>query len=373
MRGWYIVLSLLLAISLWVGFAGCAKPAPAPSPKPAPSPTPAPAPAPKPAPSPTGIPASWPRAIEFDSIPSGSTLTILITAIGDVITRKVGVPVTVRALSGSSEVQLRISEGKAQGGASIGFDAYNAYRGSGPYEGKAKGNVRNAFFIYMSQIHIVTLASSDIKSVPDMRGKRIMCVRPATPTNEIATRAIFKFYGMDREKDIVAIPNLTPEDQAAAFREGTAVAAFQWSAGGVPAYMELHKSKPIRFIALSKEALKSITETHSWMVPDAISRTPYPGITEDVPCLAQPAGLQVRSDLPDDLVYAIVKAVYENMDYLRTVHGGFKETSINNATTMYSVFPTHPGAIRYYKEKGVWTAEMDKINQKQLAEVGETK
>jgi hypothetical protein len=206
-----------------------------------------------------------------------------------------------------------------------------------------------------------------------MRGKRIMTVRPATETNEILTKEIFKVYGMDREKDIIAMPNLTPADQAAAMRQGTAYAAFQYSAGGVPAYQELHNTKPIRFVPLSKEAMAAITKTYPWLVETKILAASYTGMKEDVPGLGQLAGLQVTKELPDDLVYAIVKTTYENMDYLKSAHAGFNEMTIQNGPAMYGSYPLHAGAIKYFKERGVWTAEMEKANQEHLKALTQTK
>ena len=80
----------------------------------------------------------------------------------------------------------------------------------------------------------------------------------------------------------------------------------------------------------------------------------------------------VDQDLEEQLVYNIVKAVFENIDKLRASHPSMKEFSLDMAT-IGSLVPFHPGAVKYYKEQGVWTAELEAKQQERLKALGVTK
>lgn len=97
-------------------------------------------------------------------------------------------------------------------------------------------------------------------------------------------------------------------------------------------------------------------EGYIFYVKQTVPKGTYNGVEEDVPTIAVMAMLAVRSDLPDDVVYEMTKILFEHLDELKTVHQKATYISLDRALDGMSI-PLHPGAIKYYEEKGITIPE----------------
>ena len=120
--------------------------------------------------------------------------------------------------------------------------------------------------------------------------------------------------------------------------------------------MELARDIPIRLIEVEPDALARLRAAHSNVVPLTIPAGSYNGIDKDVHTYTLPQMWLCRKDLSEDLVYKIIKAVYENTEEKNAIHPLAKMYNIENAFRGTPGVPVgfHPGAIKYYKEKGIW-------------------
>ena len=129
-------------------------------------------------------------------------------------------------------------------------------------------------------------------------------------------------------------------------------------AAGAPlaSVMELARDIPIRLLEVEPEALKKLRDKYSNVVPLVIPAGTYSGIDKDVHTYTLPQMWICRADLPDDLVYHIIKAVYDNEEDKNAIHPLAKMYNVKNAFRGTPGVPVgfHPGAIKYYKEKGIW-------------------
>ena len=91
------------------------------------------------------------------------------------------------------------------------------------------------------------------------------------------------------------------------------------------------------------------------------------GLEEDLPCIAWRGAIYASERLDADLVYKLMDTLYSHLDELHAVHPRAKQYVLANATKSATV-PFHDGAIKFYKEKGVWTPELDKIQERNLAD-----
>jgi TRAP transporter TAXI family solute receptor len=223
----------------------------------------------------------------------------------------------------------------------------DAFKDSGPVP------VRMLAVLYPSYTHLVTLANSGIGKVADLRGKVVSTGAPGAGTTVLAER-ILAAAGLDPVKDIRA-HNLGVAQSVDALKDGK-VDAFFWN-GGIPtaAILDLVNTQGItaRILPLGDvlpELHRRYGDTlyYQIVIPAATYKMPA-----DVPVIAVANLLVVSETMPEPLAHDITKVLFEQQPTLATIHPQAKELSVDHALTGASV-PFHPGAIRYYKERGVW-------------------
>ncbi len=105
-------------------------------------------------------------------------------------------------------------------------------------------------------------------------------------------------------------------------------------------------------VPFSDSERDKIIKDYPYLTKSVIPGGAYKGVDTDTNTIAVQTVMICRTDIPDDVVYKLVKAVFEHKDELNEIHPSFKETTLENATPV--IIPVHPGAVKYYKEKGVY-------------------
>ncbi len=200
-----------------------------------------------------------------------------------------------------------------------------------------------------------------------LKGKRFSH-RWANPVIDQYNRAAFANLGMT-EADIVPVPSATYDQYAAAWSEGRLAA----SGGtiGVGIFEQMHQARPFRFVSLDPSA-EAVQRMRAVEPSTYLSRQePGPrGVVKAIDTLTYDYGFVVRTDIGSDAVYEVVKALWEHQPELAAIHPLLKnwvpaEKRWVNPT---AILPYHAGAIRFYREKGLWTAEMEALQNKLLAQ-----
>ena len=208
--------------------------------------------------------------------------------------------------------------------------------------------VYGLFNMYTQPIHIVALADSPVNSVEDLKGKRVVVGAPGSGS-EVKTKALLSILGLEYFKDFQP-EFLSFAEGAEALQDKTAEVMFVSSAIPAPAIMSLAMTNPLKLIPLNNSEVAKIEKQYPFLRKDTIPADTYKGIGATQTVCVQ--SLMVCSkNFPDDLAYKLVKTVFENKPELEQIHSAFKRTLLENAPEM--IVPTHPGALRYYKEKGI--------------------
>jgi uncharacterized protein len=203
--------------------------------------------------------------------------------------------------------------------------------------------------LYPEVVHVVVAADSPIKSFADLKGKKIGVGAPGSGT-EANFRQLLDAYGMKKED--VNGQYLSFSESAEAFKDKH-IDAFIVT-GGVPtsAIMDVATQNAIRILPVSADILGKLTTKFPFLAGVKIPANSYKGQTEEVPTVAVNAVLIAGSQLKDDMVYNLTKALFENQAELASAHAKGKELNIQYAVKGVSI-AFHPGAVKYYKEKGL--------------------
>ena len=219
-------------------------------------------------------------------------------------------------------------------------------------EGMDVDQVRLVAVGHTSDTHWIVRKDSPIKSIADFKG-RVIGVGPAgsATLNLYSKKHLTTGWGL-------TFDDFTPKyisfsEVTRGIRDNTIDAGLIAALASV---MELARDIPIRLLEVEPEVLKKLRATYSNVVPLVIPAGTYSGIDQDVHTYTLPQMWICRTDLPEDLVYQIIKAVYENEEEKNAIHPLAKMYTLKNAFRGTPGVPVgfHPGAIKYFKEKGVW-------------------
>jgi TRAP transporter TAXI family solute receptor len=313
-----------------------------------------------------GTAASQPRSLMIATPAEGTTAHIWTVAICNTLRKHMGVAFSVTPTSGAFEATNLLLRKDASGAFGDPAATYNAYLGLAGYTPGAS-ILRQLHGGYDGAYHVVVRADSNIKTIADLRGKRFMAHRPGTPFYEDVWPVLLEAYGLSR-KDVTIRPAMSPKEQTQALKEGRTDAFLL--TGGIPnpSVTELSFSCPIRLLGVTKEKAEAITAKVPYLYTITAPANAYKGQTESTLVMTYPDGIVLTKELPADFVYTMTKTLFEHMDEIQTVHNSLKSLTKDTIATGLFV-PLHAGAFRYYKEKGLIPANMERFHKDLLAKM----
>lgn len=294
------------------------------------------------------------HATEFVNIAggaSGGAYIVIASGMAKILEEHApGVQATAQ-VTGGGFVNCRIvGTKKAEFGLTTPANAYFAINGGGRFKKGEKYPLMAVMGGHESIEHFTTRPNSDIKSIKDLRGRRVSMGQPGSATETIGTN-ILKAYGINSKTDIKP-EYLTQTEAIAAVRDGTVDATIQLS--GVPggALLDLASSGDGRFIPIEPEMMEKIIKEFPYYNASEIPAGTYPGVDKAIPAVGAGTIVVTSSGVPDELVYKFTKAIIENAKELAEVHPAGKEYGPKSALRGIKI-PIHPGAMKYYKEAGI--------------------
>ena len=292
------------------------------------------------------------QAEQFINVLTGGTSGVyypLGVAMGKIYGEKItGVKTQVQATKASVENLVLLQQGRGEIAFTLGDSLKAAWEGDTEAGFKTKlDKLRTIGAIYPNYIQIVATAESGIKTLADLKGKSLSVGAPKSGT-ELNSRAILAAAGMSY-KDLGKVEYLPFAESVDLMRNRQLNATLQSAGLGVASLKDLSTSSEINVVAVPKETVDKIG---SPFVSVIIPANTYTGQDKDVPTAAVVNYLVTSSAVSDDLAYQMTKLVYESLPELANAHAAGKEIKLEAAATGSPV-PLHPGAIRFYKEKGL--------------------
>ncbi len=297
--------------------------------------------------------AAGPAAAQELSIATGGTGGVYFPyggGMAEVINRHVeGASASAEVTGASVENVALISRGDSDLALALADTVYQAFHGEGAFEGRQVSELRALASIYPNAVQIVTLADSGITSLADLRGQRVSVGAPGSGT-EVSAQTLLAANG-------ITYDDFTPErlnfnETADALRDGDIAAGF-WSVGPpTSSIMNLATTRSIAIVPMSDEEIANAIEAEPTFAPYTLRADMYEGMTDPVQTISTPNVVVVHEDMDEELVYNIVKAMYENVEELIAIH-----PAANDTTPEFSIastpIPFHPGALRYLEEIGM--------------------
>ena len=292
------------------------------------------------------------HAQQFINILTGGTSGVyypLGVAIGKIYGDKIpNVKTQVQATKASVENLNLIEQGRGELAFTLGDSLKAAVEGDEEAGFKAKlTKLRTIGAIYPNYIQIVAIADSGIKTLADLKGKTLSVGAPKSGT-ELNSRAILKAAGLSYS-DLGKVEYLPFAESVDLMKNRQLNATLQSAGLGVASLKDLSSSTEITVVLEPKETVDKIGPP---FVSVIIPAGTYTGQKTDVPTAAVVNYLVTNSDVTDDIAYQMTKLVYESLPELANSHVAGKEIKLEAAATG-SPAPLHPGAIKYYKEKGL--------------------
>jgi len=288
---------------------------------------------------------NWPATLTVVTGSPGGTYHVYGAGLAKILTRALGLPVAERTTEGPNQNIQMIEAGDAQLGLVTTGAALQAWNGTAEWtNGKEYRSMRALFPMYDTPFHFVALKDSGIRSLVDMAGKRIG-VGPHGGTAGAYIPMFLKTLKID-----AALIYGAWEELAAELSDGKVDVLAVAAGAPLPAIAELEAKKKIAFVAPSREEILALRLGMPELTPSTIPAGVYPSLKEGYVSVGLYNFAVANKDLPDDLAYAIVDAVFANHQELVQTHPAAADTV--PANFVHNTFlPYHPGASRYYANR----------------------
>ena len=262
-----------------------------------------------------------------------------------------GLQATAEVTGGSVDNLKLIGSGKPYIGLIMADAGQDAYRGENKFQAH-KVPLRTLMIMYPNRMHVVTIEGTGISKIADLKGKRVPTGSPGSATEVMAFRVI-EAAGLDKDKDMKR-ERLGVGESVNAVKDRK-IDAFFW-VGGLPtaAVTDLANTPGVKLKMIDHANLVAAMNKKygDLYVEDAIPKATYRGMEADNKNATVSNILVTHEKMSDQVAYSIVKTIFEKRDELIRVHQEASNFKLESQKANATPIPFHPGALRYFKEKG---------------------
>ena len=223
-----------------------------------------------------------------------------------------------------------------------------AYNGQLMFKEPLK-NLRAIASLYPEHVQIILAGNAGIKTIDDLKGKRVGVGAPGSGTEGDA-QAIFGVAGI--KYDEMNVNFLDFAATTSRFKDNQIEAGFVVAGYPTASVMDLATTKDIAMLSFDDATMEKLVKAHPYFVPSVIPAGTYSKIDTDVKTPAVMAILITNDKTPEDVIYRFTKGMFENLGVIHAAHAKGKEINLETALDGLTV-PLHPGAAKYFKEKGM--------------------
>ncbi len=263
-----------------------------------------------------------------------------------------GMQATAEVTGGSVDNLKLVGSGKPYIGFTMTDAGHDAFRG----EDKFKGNkvaLKTLMILYPNRMHVVSVEGRGISKMADLKGKRVSTGSPGSATEVMAFRLI-EAAGLDKDKDLKR-ERLGVAESVNAVKDGK-IDAFFW-VGGLPTagVTDLANTPGTKLRMVDHaEAVAAMNRKYGNLyVEDVIPKATYKGMDADNKQATVMNILVAHESMDDKTAYTIVKTIFDKREDLIAVHKEAANFKLESQSSAATPIPFHPGAVRYFAEKGI--------------------
>ena len=289
---------------------------------------------------------NWPNQIVIGTASPGGTYYVYGEGLAEVLTRTLDLPVVALATEGPTQNIELLEAGKAElGFVTIGI-AVQAWNSTGAWVGKKPARSMRAIFpMYDTPFQFAVLRESGIRSIAELAGKRVG-IGPRGGTSAAYFPEFFHTLKVDANLVFGEWAELTEQ-----LHQRTLDVLAVGAGVPFPSFIELEAKERVRYIAFDPNQISILRLAMPELTPSRIPAGAYPSLLRPYETLGSYNFAVAQAELPDDLVYNVVRAVFENQDAMLEATAAAAATVPANLDRN-SFLPLHPGAIRYYRQIG---------------------
>jgi TRAP transporter TAXI family solute receptor len=227
---------------------------------------------------------------------------------------------------------------------------YHAYNGSSEFEGNKFDNLRAVFSVHGEPFTVIARADANIKTFDDLKGKRVNIGNPGSgqyATMQVVMDALGWTMG-----DFALASELKPAEQAAALGDNKVDAIIYTVGHPNGSIQEAVSTVEANLVPVTGDAIDKLIADNPYYAAATVPGGMYEGSPEDTNTFGVKATFVTSADVPDDVVYQVVKAVFDNFDRFKRLHPAFENLTEEQMISDGLSAPLHPGAEQYYKERG---------------------
>lgn len=290
-----------------------------------------------------------PMTVHISAGPAGGNNFLVCAAFADKVMKNFPEYTISAEISNGTAQNIRATaENEAQMCISMADGAMYAYEAGREYSDLKAGGFNYVAGGYQTIIHFMVPADSSVKSVYDLKGKKVAAGQGTTCQYYLPI--MLEAYGMT--VDDVKVSQLQLADMMNALSDGTVDAALHITSYPLAAISDVAATKGIKILEITGKEAEYIQKNYPFFSPMVITGGAYQGISNDIHTVGTLNTLICRADLDETFVYNFVKTIMENTNELKNVHPKCGDFNLDN-TLVGAVIPVHPGAEKYYKEAGI--------------------
>ncbi|RUM70096.1 MAG: C4-dicarboxylate ABC transporter substrate-binding protein [Sulfurovum sp.] len=261
-----------------------------------------------------------------------------------------GIRCSVESTGGSVYNVNTINAGELDFGISQSDTAYQAYHGEGKFKGKAIKGLRSVLAIYPELLAFVVRKSSGIKTLADIKGKKINIDIPGSGTR-MTTDIVLDAFGI-KHSDLALANELKSSEGPTMLKDNKIDGYFGVFGHPTANIKDASNSVDIDLVAIDGKPIDELVAKFPYYAKGVISGSFYKGVEHDTPSIGVKAVLVTKDSIDDKIVYTLAKTILDNFDAFKKLHPAYKTITKESLLNGLAV-PQHPGAIKAFKEAGL--------------------
>ena len=260
-----------------------------------------------------------------------------------------GASVSVQTSAGSVENVRLIMSGEREFGLCAGSVAYYAHAGEGDYKGEDGSMLRALACFSPIEMQVVVRKDSGINGFSDLKGKA-MGIGPAGSADQGSLGELLS--ALDITFDDMTTQALPLADQVTAFKDRQLDAAYVYTSAPTSGIMDIASQADIKMLSLTDAELDAFIEKYPFYTKRVVPAEKYSFLEEDVQTAGGMTLLICTEDVPDEIVYQMLKNLFANIEGVQASHVSMNAFNLEEAASGMTI-PIHPGAEKFYKEAGI--------------------